>query len=231
MTRENEVTLTEEGHELDLQEYWTSVENWGGENMRTFPWRETRDPYRLLMAEFMLLRTQASQVEPVYRKFISKYPALADLAEAPREDIHDILRPLGLHWRADRVYETVQKLEEKHDLTVPTERDALLDLPGVSQYIAGAVRCFALGRSEALIDTNTVRIAGRLFGLEIKDSSRRTNRFQRLIERLVDPEQPRLYNLSMLDLGAKICTSRNPQCANCPLSEMCVVGKSRLESR
>jgi A/G-specific adenine glycosylase len=181
------------------------------------------------MAEFMLLRTQASQVEPVYRKFVSKYPAIEDLAEASREDIHDMLRPLGLSWRADRVYETVQKLEEKHNLTVPTERDALMDLPGVSQYIAGAVRCFALGGPEALIDTNTVRIAGRMFGLEIKDSSRRTNRFQKLIGDLVDPENPRLYNLSMLDLGAQVCTSSNPKCRNCPLSEMCVVGQLRLE--
>jgi len=181
------------------------------------------------MAEFMLLRTQASQVEPVYRKFVSKYPSLEDLADTSREEIHDILRPLGLSWRADRVYETVQQLEEKHDLTVPTGRDALLDLPGVSQYIAGAVRCFALGRTEALIDTNTVRIAGRMFGLEIKDSSRRTNRFQRLIGDLVDPENPRLYNLSMLDLGAQVCTSRDPKCEKCPLSEMCAVGQLRLE--
>lgn len=224
-TRENDVSLTEEGHEVDLREYRTSVKNWGRENLRSFPWRETRDPYHLLMAEFMLLRTQASQVEPVYQKFVSKYPSLEDLAEASREEVQDILRPLGLSWRADRVYETVRKLEKEHDLAVPTEKDALLNLPGVSQYIAGAVRCFALGKPEALIDANTVRIAGRLFGLEIKDSSRRTNRFQRLIGELVDPEQPRHYNLSMLDLGAKICTSRSPDCPSCPMADLCCHGQ------
>lgn len=218
-------TLEESGHLLELDKFRARVKRWGRENLRSFPWRETSESYRLLMAEFMLLRTQASQVEPVYRKFVSKYSSLEDLAEASREDIHDILRPLGLQWRADRVYETVGKLEEEHDLVVPTEKDALLNLPGVSQYIAGAVRCFALGKPEALIDANTVRIAGRLFGLEIKDSSRRTNRFQRLIGELLDPEQPRCYNLSMLDLGAKICTSRSPDCPSCPLVDLCCHGQ------
>lgn len=218
-------SLEEAGHALELEKFRVRVKEWGRENLRSFPWRETRDPYRLLIAEFMLLRTQASQVEPVYRKFISKYPSLEDLAEASRKDIHDILKPLGLSWRADRVYETVRKLEEEHDLVVPTEKDALLNLPGVSQYIAGAVRCFALGKPEALIDANTVRIAGRLFDVEVKDSSRRTNRFQRLIGELVDPEQPRYYNLSMLDLGAKICTSRSPDCLSCPLMDLCRHGQ------
>lgn len=225
MDRENDMTLAEEGHEVDLSKHRTYVKDWGSENLRSFPWRETRDPYRLLMAEFMLLRTQAKQVEPVYRKFISKYPSLEDLAGTSREDIHDILGPLGLSWRADRVYETLRKLEEEYDLIVPTEKDVLLDLPGVSHYIAGAVRCFALGKPEALVDANTVRIAGRLFGLEIKDSSRRTDRFHRLIGELVDPEKPRYYNLSMLDLGAKICTSRSPDCPSCPLIDLCCHGQ------
>ena len=225
------MNLTEQGHQIDLKEYWSSVKDWGKRNRRSFPWRKTRDPYHLLIAEFMLLRTQADQVEPVYRKFVSKYPSLEDAVEASHQDIHDILSPLGLSWRADRVYETLQILDKEHDVTVPSERDALVDLPGVSQYIAGAVRCFALGKPEALIDTNTVRITGRLFGLEIKDSSRRTNRFQRLIKELVDPNHPRHYNFSLLDLGAEICTSRNPNCARCPLSEMCVVGQSKLYSR
>lgn len=222
----DEKILQENGHAIPLSQYRSTLKSWGRQHLREFPWRETRDPYRLLMAEFMLLRTQASQVEPVYRKFMSRYPSLEDIAEASREDIHDILRPLGLSWRADRVYETVRKLKEDHDLTVPTERDDLVNLPGVSQYIAGAVRCFALEEPEALLDTNTVRIAGRLFGLKIKDSSRRTSRFQRLIGELVDPDQPRLYNLSMLDLGAKVCTSREPECDSCPLSDVCAVAST-----
>jgi len=226
----NGKTLHQNGHEVPLSQYRSVLKDWGREHLRKFPWRETRDPYRLLMAEFMLIRTQASQVEPVYRKFMSRYPSLEDLAEASREDIHCILRPLGLSWRADRLFETVRKLEKDHDLTVPTDRNDLLDLPGVSQYIAGAVRCFALEEPEALIDTNTVRVTARLFGLEIKDSSRRTSRFRQLIGELVDPDRPRLYNLSILDLGSKVCTSKKPSCHNCPLSEMCVVGQSRSKS-
>jgi A/G-specific adenine glycosylase len=222
--------LEENGHSITLSKLHDRLKSWGQENLRSFPWRRTRSPYRLLMAEFMLLRTQAKQVEPVYREFIERYPSLDELALASREDIRDILQPLGLSWRADRVFQAVQKLEEEHNLTVPLEKGDLLDLPGVSQYIAAAVRCFVLDKPEALVDTNTVRIAGRLFDLEIKESSRRTKKFQGLISELVDPSQPRHYNLSMLDLGAKICKSRSPSCGECPLMQMCSYGQKRLNS-
>jgi A/G-specific adenine glycosylase len=181
----------------------------------------------VLIAEFMLIRTKASQVEPVYTRFIERYPTLEDAAQASYEDIQDILSPLGLSWRADRVYATIQTLYDRGE-GVPSDRDQLLNLPGVSQYIAGAVRCFVFREPEPLIDTNTVRIAGRLFGLEVEPSSRRNGTFQRLISEMADPEEPRLYNFSMLDLGASVCTSRSPSCTDCPLLEMCTYGTDKL---
>jgi len=205
--------------------YRSRLKEWGEDNLREFPWRETRNPYHLLMAEFMLIRTQAKQVVPVYREFLERYPSLDDLSAATREDVADILQPLGLSWRIDRVCETAQVLRDKFDGEVPRSRESLTSLPGVSQYIAAAVRCFSYGKPEALIDTNTVRITGRLFGLEIKSSSRRNSRFQCLISDLSDPDEPRLYNFSMLDLGAKICTSRSPDCPSCPLTALCSHGQ------
>jgi A/G-specific adenine glycosylase len=116
-------------------------------------------------------------------------------------------------------------LRDEFDGEVPRSRESLVSLPGVSQYIAGAVRCFSFGKAEGLIDTNTVRIAGRLFGLEVTSSSRRNSRFQRLISDLADPKEPRLYNFSMIDLGAKTCTSRSPDCHSCPLKTLCSHGQ------
>ena len=220
--------ITDSNHSIDPNRFWTLLKEWGKKNLRSFPWRETRDPYCVLMAEFMLIRTQARQVEPVYREFIDCYPTLKDAADASREDIQNILSPLGLSWRADRVYEAVQELHAKGG-EVPSDRDELLSLPGVSQYIAGAVRCLAFGKPEPLIDTNTVRITGRIFGLETTSSSRRDSRFQCLINEMTDSDDPRMYNLSMLDLGAKVCTSRSPSCTECPLSEMCLYGQNKLE--
>lgn len=203
------------------------LQGWKAEHRRDLPWRGTSDPYRLLMAEMMLIRTRADQVEPVYRKFISTYPTLDRAAKASREEIHDHLDVLGLTWRADRVYEALQTIQEDFEGNVPRSRENLLLLPGVSQYVAGAVRCFAWGYPESLIDANTVRISGRLFGLEIKPHSRETKQFKRLIEDLLDPENPRAHNYALLDLGAKICTNRNPDCGNCPLLSLCAYGQQR----
>jgi len=112
---------------------------------------------------------------------------------------------------------------------VPCDKADLLSLPGVSEYIAGAVRCFAWNQPEPLIDTNTVRVAGRLFGLETKDSSRRNRRFRELIAALVDPDEPRAYNYAMLDLADQVCMKkRPPECGKCPVRKHCVYGTNAL---
>lgn len=217
--------LEENGHTIQKRRYRSRLTNWGKDHLREFPWRKTRDPYRVLMAEYMLLRTRAKQVVPVYDKFLERYPTLPLLAEAPKKEVESSLVPLGLKWRAKYVYEAGQILATEYGCKVPLDVEELMSLPGISIYIARAVRCLVLDVPEPMIDTNTVRIVGRLFGLEVKSSSRRNRRFQSLIEALVDPEEPRLYNLSMLDLGAAVCTSRNPDCSSCPLQDMCAYGQ------
>jgi A/G-specific adenine glycosylase len=121
-------------------------------------------------------------------------------------------------------------LIERFDGRVPQDKSALLSLPGVSEYIASAVRCFAWNTPEALIDTNTVRVIGRLFGLEVKDSSRRNRLFIQLITALTDPDEPRNYNYALLDLADRICTKRQtPDHSMCPVSEFCAFGKPHLK--
>jgi len=213
------------GHTIQTLRYRSRLKNWGRDHLREFPWRKTRDPYRVLMAEYMLLRTQAKQVVPVYDEFVERYPALPLLAEAPKSEVQTILAPLGLKWRAEYVYEASQILATDYGGEIPLDVKELMSLPGISTYIARAVRCLVLGTPDPMIDTNTVRIVGRLFGLEVKASSRRNRRFQSLLKTLVDLEEPRLYNLSMLDFGAAVCTSRNPDCPSCPLLDMCVYGQ------
>lgn len=216
------------GHTVDAVAFRKALIAWGLEHFRRFPWRLTEDPYRILMAEVMLHRTQARQVVPVYERFIERYPDVPELARATKKELHDTLYSLGLHWRIDFIHEMAAELIERFRGQVPPEKAELLSLPGVSQYIAGAVRCFVWNQPEPLIDTNTVRVVGRLFGLEIKDSSRRNRRFRNLIGALVDPDKPRAYNYSLLDLAEEICTKkRPPECARCPVSEWCVFAKQR----
>jgi len=220
------------GHMINTIAFRKALIAWGREHFRPFPWRLTKDPYRILMAEVMLHRTQASQVAPVYERFIERYPDMPELARATKEELHDALYSLGLHWRIDLIHEMAADLMTRFDGQVPHEKVALLSLPGVSEYIAGAVRCFAWNQPEPLIDTNTVRVVGRLFGLEIKDSSRRNRQFRGLIMALVDPNEPRAYNYALLDLAEQACMKkRPPACGRCPVLSYCVCGTNALAER
>lgn len=184
------------------------------------------------MAEVMLHRTQVLQVLPVYERFVRIYPDATSLAHASSKDLHALLFPLGLRWRVDLIWAMAAELADHFDGQVPKEKDKLLSLPGVSDYIASAVRCFAWNLPEPLIDTNTVRVVGRLFGLKIKDSSRRNRRYRELITALVDPEHPRAYNYALLDLAHLICHKRRaPECPRCPVRTRCVYGAAQLLQR
>lgn len=221
-------TVVAQGHSLDPAAFRAALMQWGRAHFRPFPWRFATDPYCILVAEIMLHRTQARQVQPIYERFIQLYPDVPALARASRSDLHDILFSLGLRWRIDLIFDLAQILMERYSGQIPRQKANLLSLPGVSEYIAGAVRCFAWNEREGVIDTNTVRVAGRLFGLTIKPSSRRNRQFRDILAALVDPDQPRQYTYHLLDLAALICTPAQPDCAACPLAFCCITGRIRL---
>jgi A/G-specific adenine glycosylase len=215
------------GHKVDAIAFRRKLIVWGREDFRTLPWRLTEEAYPILMAELMLHRTQAPQVVPVYERFMKRYPEVVDLAQATKDELHEDLYSLGLRWRIDLIYSVAKELMKRFEGQVPQEKADLLSLPGVSEYIAGAVRCFALNLPEPLIDTNTVRVTGRLFGLEIKDSSRRNRRYRQLITSLLDNDEPRTYNYALLDLAYLVCMrKRAPECFRCPVHEFCTYGSN-----
>jgi A/G-specific adenine glycosylase len=195
---------------------------------RRFPWRETREPYAVLIAEVLLHRTRADQVRPLYQAFLEAYPDLNALAGAQVDALHSLLRPAGLRWRVDLLHAMAAAIRRRFDGVVPSDEKELNSLPGVGHYIAGAVRCFAYGFPDAILDTNTVRVTGRVVGLPVKDSSRRSTRFRRILEALVDLQNPRDFNFALLDLAAAICTPRDPRCTRCPLLPFCATGQSRM---
>ena len=213
-------------HVVDALAYRKALIWWGQENFRAFPWRLTTNPYYILISEVMLHRTQATQVIPVYERFIKRYPGVVALSKAAREDLHDILYSLGLRWRIDLIFEMATELMEQFGGQIPESKEQLLSLSGVSDYIAGAVLCFAWNLPESLADTNTIRVIGRVFGLEVKDSSRRNRTFKRLLARLVPQDQPRAYNYALLDLADKVCMKKQaPLCEQCPLVQWCMYAR------
>lgn len=195
---------------------------WWHENGRSFPWRETNNPFHILISEILLQRTRAEQVVAVYNAFIARYSSPDQIAADNLETIKSTIYSLGLPQRADTLFNMAHQLTDLYDNKVPDTYKQLRTLSGVGDYIACAVCCFAFNQSVSVIDTNTVRIIGRMSGIKTDAESRRKRVIRDLHNLLLDHENPREYNYAMLDLGAVICTSLAPRCSDCPIKDHCV---------
>jgi DNA (cytosine-5)-methyltransferase 1 len=205
------------GFDADLLAWW-------GANGRSFPWRDTRDPWLILLAELCLRRTQATQVAERF-KAVSEAAPSPQAATRNAPELRSALAGLGLEKRTENVIEIARILVDEHEGRVPDDETALRALPGVGQYIAGAVRCFAFGKPTVLLDTNTRRIAARV----ARRSSTSFWETRLDIFRLSGSEGPsRQFNLALLDLGALVCRAGNPLCGSCPVARRCRTGASRV---
>lgn len=191
---------------------------------RCFPWRNTRVPYSILVAEIMLQRTRAAQVVPVYTEFVAAGLTPADVVSRGPRFADGLFGQLGLAWRARFFYSMNVILAENHGNQVPASRTLLKQLPGVGDYVATAVMVFAHGHRLTVVDSNVLRVFRRYFGREFPDHMRRSNRFLQWASQLcpVDPDDARRFNWALLDLGADICTPSDYRRAQCPLSQDCV---------
>jgi A/G-specific adenine glycosylase len=186
------------------------------------PWRQTRDPYRVLVSEFMLQQTQVDRVIPLYEAFIAAFPDFAALAAAEAGDAVRLWRGLGYNSRAMRLHALAHAVVEKHGGVLPSDREALLALPGIGPYTASAVRAFAFELDDVALDTNIRRIAHRTgYGLEhprLATDAELDARARAALE----PGTAHDWNSAMMDVGATICTARAPKCLLCPLRAGCV---------
>jgi A/G-specific adenine glycosylase len=171
----------------------------------------------------MLQRTKAEQVLPVYQNFISKYKTIAEATKAIKDDIREILNPLGLKWRIEKIIELIEKRGILN--TIPDNYEDLLELPGVGDYIASAYLSIHKGECRSLIDSNAVRLWGRIFGIQTDSETRKKKEFKKLVELITPAQNHRIFNLGVLDITRKICKS-NPQHLICPLKEICIFYKN-----
>lgn len=226
----DEETVSMNRHSLPVLLFQKRLEAWGTTHRRIFPWRLTDNPYAILIAELMLRRTQARQVCVVYEQFLSLFPDIRILAVAEPEQVAQTLFPLGLSWRVPAFQAIAQRVLREYEGHVPTSYQTLLTLPGVGDYVASAVCCFAFGQPLPLIDTNTVRVVGRVFEVPTHAESRRQSPIRHVLSSLVDVQAPLDYNYSLLDLAATLCLPAHPQCELCPLLQMCATGQKRTSS-
>jgi A/G-specific adenine glycosylase len=207
----------------NLLVYQTILITWWLEGgARSFSWREdeNRVPYRAVVAEMMLRRTRADQVERVYRAFLNQYPTLASVLEADTEEIRRLLYPLGLAWRAENFVSLFEAVRMQGMTDFPTDISSLQSLPGIGDYVSNAVACFAGGDTSAtLIDTNVVRVLGRVFGIDTTGEARRRVGVRTLAQRAVDRTRAGDYHYAILDFAALVCTARTPRCPSCPFGQ------------
>jgi len=218
----NSYIQDEKAYRNVVRRIWTEILEWGKDNMRNYPWRNTRDAYRIMVAEIMLHRTKADQVKEVYEAFIEKFPDFISIVKTGPENIKSELYSLGLPWRSDLLHRMAEEVVKKYDGVLPLDRMKLMELPGVGHYIASAVLCFGYNLPEPVLDTNTVRVIGRIFGIKITDSSRRSKKFEKIMYNLVACGEPRKFSFALIDFAAMVCSSgNNPRCDICPLKGIC----------
>ncbi len=204
---------------------------WYRENGRShLPWRETRDPYRILVSELMLQQTQVPRVVPKYEAFVRRFPTLADLAAAPRQDVLALWQGLGYNSRAVRLHALARLVTHAHRGELPRTEEELRALPGIGSYTAGAVMIFAHDTPAHSVDVNVARVLRRLF-FE-RDERPTAKDIDRLARSLVDAApSPHDWHSALMDFGSAVCTSRNPACATCPLLARCKSKGARPDER
>ncbi len=194
---------------------------WFNRHGRKYPWRETDDPFKVLIAEIMLRRTKADQVRMVYENLFKVYPDVRSLASAKSRDVERILYPLGLKWRTPAFVLVAKEIDKKYQGEVPVSRRELTSLPGVGDYVAGAVLSVVFRKKEWIVDSNIVRLFRRYFGIETSKEGRRDKHVIELAKLYASGQNPRKANLAILDISSLICKPFTPCCEKCPLNKGC----------
>ena len=195
---------------------------WFRRSARKMDWRETEDPYRIWVSEVMLQQTRVDTVLPYYRRFLSSFPTAKALADAPLDRVLKAWEGLGYYSRARNLHRAARILREEHGGRVPAEVEALMALPGVGRSTAGAIAAIAFRQDVPILDANVKRVVSRLHA--VREELRRPAVERSLWEysrRMILPGRARETALAMMDLGATVCTPRDPACHACPLARWC----------
>ena len=202
---------------------------WFRRHGRDLPWRRTRDPYRVLVSELMLQQTQVARVVDYYERFLTRFPTLRHVAEAPPGHVLEAWAGLGYYARARNLHALARHVSAGAAAgaaagALPPEPAALRALPGVGAYTAGAVASFAFERRAALVDTNVARVLRRVFAPDVDPKSGPGQRALWAIAEAILPRTGKAawtHNQALMELGALVCTARARHCGACPVRAVC----------
>ena len=206
----------------DLTGLHNALIGWFRANRADLPWRRTRDPYAIWIAEVMLQQTQVATVIPYYERFLTRFPTVEALAAAPLDEVLKLWEGLGYYSRARNLHRAARMIVKQFGGKLPSTVNDLLRLPGVGRYTAGAVASLAFGRDVPLLDGNVIRVLSRLLNIEndVMESATRRALWEQA-ERLLPPERAALWNEGLMELGQQLCTPATPSCPRCPIAGWC----------
>jgi A/G-specific adenine glycosylase len=195
---------------------------WWDAGHEEWPWRQTKDPYAIWVAEVMLQQTQIATVIPYYERWMARFPTVADLAAAPLQEVLKLWEGLGYYSRARYLHAAAQTVAAEYDGRLPTTAAALQKLKGIGPYTAGAIASIAFGEATPVVDGNVIRVLSRLADLEADVTQSATKKqLWQMAAALVPEERPGAYNQALMELGQQICAPKRPRCLLCPLADRC----------
>lgn len=201
----------------------TALASWFKDVARDLPWRNTNDPYLIYLSEVILQQTRVDQGIPYFLRFSRAFPSVESLAAASRDDVLKQWEGLGYYSRARNLHRSAAIIVGSFGGRIPDDFEELKSLPGVGDYTAAAILSIAFRQPYAVLDSNVIRVLARLAAVDKEVSLSATRRqLQEMADGLLDRKRPGLHNEALMEVGALVCTSKNPNCKSCPLRRFCL---------
>ena len=214
MTLEQEPS--DNGNSVRKQRFRRGLLAWFDRHKRDLPWRQDRDPYRVWLSEIMLQQTRVAAVIAHYQNFLRRFPTIEKLAAARESSVLAAWSGLGYYRRARMLHAAAKKIVQEHGEEFPRTSEEMRALPGIGRYTAAAIASIAFNKPVAVVDGNVERVLQRLYGRKLAGE-----KVWKTAEELLDRRRAGDFNQAMMELGATVCTPRQPQCLLCPVSDLC----------
>ena len=206
-----------------MNDFSPLIRSWYRLNKRDLPWRNTINPYQIWLSEIIMQQTRVEQGLKYYLKFIQNYPTVLDLANANEQDILNDWQGLGYYSRARNLHYSAKVIRDDFNGVFPKDYKTLIKLKGVGVYTASAISSFSNNENKAVVDGNVYRLLSRVFDIDTAiDSSVGIKLFQELANELLDTKKSGEHNQAIMEMGALVCTPKQPSCENCPLQVKCL---------